>query len=108
MARRIRSAKERIAELRAKADQLERQDRDHERRRDTRRKILLGDGLLRKAQAGDPDAVRLCVAIIAALKERTRAPFEGWLVPGSSGAAGDSGGSAGEESGETAEETDHE
>ena len=108
MTRKIRSAKERIAELRAQADQLERQHRDHERKRDTRRKICLGDGLVRNAQAGDPDAIRLCETIIAALPERTRAPFEGWLVPGSSGAAGDSGGSAGEESGETAEEPNHE
>ena len=100
MARRIRSTAERIAEYREKADQLERQHRDKERKRDSRRKFLLGTGLLREAQAGDPEAVRLCVAIVEALPERTRAPFDGWLVPGASGAAGDSGGSAGEESGE--------
>lgn len=61
------------AEIRSAAAKLRSQDR----RKDTRRKILLGGMLMSQARSR-PDLARWVQARIAEMPERDRAAFDGW------------------------------
>lgn len=78
MAKVRKPARQRISELRQELKNLEAQEREREGKRDTRRKILLGETLLARAESEQGAARAECAAIVAALRARDRRVFEGW------------------------------
>lgn len=72
--RQLEQAKARVQKLKAKA-------RSQERKRDTRRKVILGGLLLAEARR-DPIMAQRVRQWIANLPERDRAAFDGWSLGG--------------------------
>jgi len=84
---RKKSPEERLAELEQRKKELEekakrerQQIQQRERKRDTRRKVLLGAKLIEHARENERVA-RYVQRIIDGLEGRDREPFEGWEVP---------------------------
>lgn len=83
---------ERIARARLQAEQakarlqaLEARLSDSERKRDTRRKIILG-GLLLDAASKDDRYAKVVSALMGRIdRDNDRKAFEGWEAPGSTG-----------------------
>ena len=67
-----------IARLQARRKLALARSREAERKRDTRRKVILGGALLALARAGDSAAASTLGKLLAGLPERDRKPFEGW------------------------------
>ena len=65
----------------ARQAKLRRRDTVAARRKDTRRKILLGAQLIAAAQAGDADAARWLHHLTGELAERDRPLFDPWPWP---------------------------
>lgn len=78
MATRLQAIDEQIEKLKARRAQIQARDLERERKRDTRRKIIIGAGLLKLVRHGDVEAVRVYGRIRGALDEREAKPFEGW------------------------------
>lgn len=72
--RQLEQAKARVQKLKAKA-------RSEDRKRDTRRKIILGGILLAEARR-DPAIGQRVRQWIASLPEKDRAAFDGWSLGG--------------------------
>ena len=73
----------RIAELQARRDKINATNREAERKRDVRRRIIIGGGVLGRAAAGDREAVRLVNEIRAGLdRPSDQKAFGGWAGPG--------------------------
>ncbi len=70
--RQLEQAKARVQKLKAKA-------KAEERKRDTRRKIILGSLVLAQAKR-DPDAAAKLAQQIAALPEKEQAAFKNWSL----------------------------
>lgn len=70
--RQLEQAKARVQKLKARA-------KAEERKKDTRRKIILGGLVLARAKR-DPDAAVKLTQQIAALPEKERTAFEGWSL----------------------------
>lgn len=67
-----------IEQLAAKRAGIIARAKETERKRDTRRKVLLGAGLIALVRARDAPAVEMYGRIRQGLAERQAAPFEGW------------------------------
>ena len=86
---------ERIAKARLQAEQakarlqaLEARLSESERKRDTRRKIILG-GLLLDAASKDDRYAKVVSALLSRIdRDNDRKAFDGWEPPGSGGASG--------------------
>ncbi len=70
--RQLEQAKARVQKLKAKA-------KTEERKKDARRKIILGGLVLARAKR-DPDEAAKLTQQITALPEKERAAFEGWSL----------------------------
>ena len=81
MTTRLPTTHERIAHLRAQLERLEVREHDHLRRCDTRRKIVLGGGLLARVKRGDAAARVQCETIVDTLRRSGSLPFDGWTLP---------------------------
>ena len=82
----------RISQFQARRALVLARQREVERKRDTRCKILLGAGLLTLVRAGDGPARELYRRIRAAIPERPARAFEGWKGEPKEEPAGDTGG----------------
>ena len=69
----------RIAELQAHKQTVLARERERERKRDARRKIVLGGALVAAVRGGDREARDVCRRILSGLSERDRKVFEGWM-----------------------------
>lgn len=74
----IESIDEQIARLQERRQQAVARARERDRKRDARRKIILGGGLARLAGDSDPEAVSVLARLRAGLSDRDRKVFEGW------------------------------
>ena len=74
----IADLNKRIRVLQARRDSIQKREDERERKRDTRRKILLGARLLAMMAEGDDDAKSVYARARAGLKERELKVFEGW------------------------------
>ena len=71
---------ERIAQLKARRDQIVARERATERKRDTRRKVIAGGALFALVREGDEQARAVLARVLDGLPERSRPPFEGWQL----------------------------
>jgi len=78
---RLSALEGRVERAQAQLRQAEAVARERERKRDTRRKIVLGGALLRQAREGNPDAQALIERALASLPEREKPLFAGWRPP---------------------------
>ena len=78
MATTLQAIDEQIEKLKQRRAAVKAREHANERKRDTRRKVLLGAGLLALVRNGDVEAVTVYGRIRAALNEREAKPFEGW------------------------------
>lgn len=78
---RIDKARLKVAQAQARLDAIAARAGAHERKADTRRKIILG-GLLLDAASKDPRYVGILTTLIQRIgREGDRRPFEGWSPP---------------------------
>ena len=70
----------RIAQLQARRDAAVARERERERKRDTRRKVIAGGGLFALAKSGDEQARAVLTRVLNAVPDRSRAPFAGWTL----------------------------
>jgi len=75
---RISALDERIRVLEERRDRLKKAEAERERKRDTRRKILLGARLVALVRDGDEQAKAVYARACADLSDRERRVFEGW------------------------------
>ena len=75
---RVARLDERIAQLRARRDKMLAQNRTNERKRDTRRKIVLAGALIARARRGDEIATRAIQQAAADIADRDRSLFADW------------------------------
>ena len=69
---------ERIDTLTARRERLLNLEKERQRKKDTRCKILIGAQLLAMARKGDDDAQRTLDRVIASVPKREASAFEGW------------------------------
>ena len=72
----------RIAQLQARRAAMLARERDRARQRDTRRKILIGAGLVALVREGDTEAEQVYRRIRTGLDERSAKTFDGWEPAG--------------------------
>ena len=77
----IAALDKRIKELQARRAAVVGRERERERKRDTRRKVILGAGLLALVRKGDPAAEQVYGRVRAGLDAGEAKPFEGWEPP---------------------------
>lgn len=70
-------AKKKIDQAKARLQKFEARNRQNERKKDTRRKIILGGMMIADARK-DPAKAEVLKSRIAALPDRDRAVFDGW------------------------------
>ena len=75
-----------IEQLTARRAAIIARTKETERKRDTRRKVILGVGLIALVRAGDDEAAAVYQRIRTGLDPRQAAPFDGW-VPAETGGA---------------------
>ena len=78
----LQAIDERIAQLQARRAAMLARERDRARKRDTRRKILLGSGLVALVREGDTEAEQVYRRIRAGLDERSAKALDGWEPAG--------------------------
>ncbi|WP_085787623.1 hypothetical protein [Ketogulonicigenium robustum] len=78
--RQLERAKEAKARAEAQIRQAGAKLRAEDRKKDARRKIVLGGAVIGQA-AKDPQWVKVLRMAIASMPERDRALFEGWTLP---------------------------
>ena len=79
---RIAALDSRIAELQARRERLVALERERARKRDTKRRIVLGGGLIAAARQGDSEARRIIASVVNHLdRNADRAAFDGWEIP---------------------------
>ena len=76
-----------IEQLTARRAAIIARTKETERKRDTRRKVILGVGLIALVRAGDAEAAAVYQRIRTGLKERQAAPFDGWVPATETGGA---------------------
>ena len=77
----LEKARKQFEEAKARLQAVEARARTAERKRDTRRKIILGGALLDLAK-NDRDAAKMIEQIVSDLsRDRDRKSFEGWKPP---------------------------
>ena len=105
----IEKLDERIEQLQARRAVIIARKNNAERKRDTRRKVILGAGLVSLVRAGDADAAAMYQRIRTGLDERQATPFDGW-VPATkeTGGCDMSAGTSGDAPGATLAELDAE
>ena len=69
---------ERIDTLTARRERLLNLEKQRQRKKDTRCKILIGAQLLAMAKKGDEGAAEMLQRVIASVPERAAQAFEGW------------------------------
>ena len=85
----IERAEKRLAQAKARLDALKARASTRDRKLDTRRKIILGAGLVERARQGDGRARELLRSILDGLDRPVdRKAFEGWELGGTGDAAG--------------------
>ena len=85
---RVTVLEDQVEKAQARLRQAEALEKERERKRDTRRKIVLGGALLRQAREGNPAAQALIERALASLPEREKPLFAGWRPPGTEGGNG--------------------
>ena len=79
----LERAQKRLAQAKARVQALQARATHQERKLDTRRKVILGGGLIERARRGDEGARRLLRAILDGLERPVdRKAFEGWTMEG--------------------------
>ena len=81
MASQLQAIDEQIERLKQRRAAVKARAAAHERKRDTRRKILLGAGLLALVRKGDAAAEQVYRRVRDGLDTRAAKPFEGWQPP---------------------------
>ena len=77
----LERARLQLEQARARLQRLEARERSEERKRDTRRKVILGGALIELA-ARDADAAAMIARLVRGLsREPDRKAFEGWSPP---------------------------
>lgn len=77
----VEKARRQFEEAKARLQAAEARERTVERKRDTRRKVILGGALLELA-GRDGDAAAMIKRLVAGLsRDRDRKTFDGWEVP---------------------------
>lgn len=66
------------AQEQARTERHEALEREADRKRDTRRKVIAGGALFALARADDPAACEVLARVLVGLDERSRRPFKGW------------------------------
>ena len=93
---RLTVLEDQVGKAQARLRQAEALEKERERKRDTRRKIVLGGALLRQAREGDFAARRVIERALERLPEREKPLFARWSPPqpgrGNAGASEDRGG----------------
>ena len=74
----VQALDKRIEQLKQQRAAVVARERVRERKRDTRRKILLGSGLLALVRDGDAEAAAVYNRIRGTLDERSAQAFKGW------------------------------
>ena len=74
----VQALDKRIEQLKQQRAAVVARERVRERKRDTRRKILLGSGLLALVRDGDAEAAAVYRRIRDTLDRRSAQAFEGW------------------------------
>jgi hypothetical protein len=77
----LTNLEEKRKRIEAEARKAKAEIRSEERKRDTRRKILLGAAMIAWAEQGRGGAHKAIRAMIADMPERDRAAFESWTPP---------------------------
>jgi len=77
----VEKARRQFEEAKARLQNAEARERTVERKRDTRRKVILGGALLELANR-DGDAAAMIKRLVAGLsRDRDRKSFDGWEAP---------------------------
>ena len=77
----IEKARRQFEEAKARLQAVEARERTAERKRDTRRKVILGGALLELASR-DAEAEKMIARLVSGLsRDRDRKSFEGWQPP---------------------------
>lgn len=77
----LERARKQMEQLKAKLQRLERRESEVERKMDTRRKVIIGGGLLERATR-DPAASAMLQAVLDDVsRENDKRAFEGWKKP---------------------------
>ena len=74
----LESIDQQIAQLKERRAAVLARERDRQRKRDARCKVILGGGLLARVRAGDRQAAEVYRVIRGSLDPRSAAAFEGW------------------------------
>lgn len=70
-------------QARARLDAARARDREHQRKLDARRKIILGGALVERAERDSQMAKLLAMLVAGLSRQHDRKAFEGWPLPGS-------------------------
>jgi len=77
----LQKAEKKLAQAKARVQSLKAREATAERKRDTRRKVILGGGLLERAKRGDTLATQLLRDIVNGLdRPADKKAFDGWDV----------------------------
>ena len=77
----LEKAEKKLAQAKARVQSIKARQATAERKKDTRRKIILGGGLLERAKRGDAAAAQLLREIVGDLNRPVdKKAFEGWRI----------------------------
>lgn len=77
----LEKAEKKLAQAKARVQSIKARQATADRKLDTRRKIILGGGLVERAKRGDADAARLLRDIVDGLERQVdKKAFDGWTI----------------------------